>query len=120
MNQKKDLFKIKAFFSAGFVLLVVSVILSSHFASAEDASPELITQGRELFNSTKGLGNKFACILCHKKDKAIKHAEVVKLGDKLPDMINKYLVEKSKGKALDKNSEEMKALVAYIVHEHSV
>ena len=119
MNQKKDLFKIKIFFSIGFALLVVAVVLGSHFASAEDVSPELITQGRELFNTTK-LGNKFACILCHKKDKAIKRAEVVRLGDKLPDMINKYVVEKSKGKPLAKDSQEMKALVAYIVNEHSI
>ena len=120
MNQKKDLFKLKIFVLTGFMLLAITIALSSHVVSAEDTSPELIAQGRELFNSTKGLGNKFACILCHKKDKAIKHAEVVKLGDKLPDMINKYLVEKSKGKVLAKDSQEMKALAAYIVNEHSV
>lgn len=121
MNQKKDFFKTKVFVLTGFILLAIGIALSSNLVSAENnASPELIAEGRELFNTTKSLGNKFACILCHRKDKAIRRAEVAKLGDRLPDVINKYLVEKSKGKPLAKDSQEMKALTAYIVNEHSV
>ena len=85
------------------------------------ATEEELKLGRDLFNKKEGLGVKFACILCHQKDKAIKKDKVIQLGDKLPDVINMHILEKSKGtKPLDKNSKEMKALVAYIVHEHSI
>ncbi|MBI3306753.1 MAG: hypothetical protein HYZ84_02960 [Candidatus Omnitrophica bacterium] len=86
---------------------------------ADKPSPELITQGRELFNQKEGLKVKFACILCHKQEKAIKKSSVEKLGDKLPVIINKHITEKSKGQAIREDSQEMKALMAYIRYEHS-
>ena len=99
--------------------------LSAAFAftvRAEDPapSPELIAQGRALFNKKEGLPVKYACILCHQKDKAIKQSDVQEAGDKLPAVINKYLTEKAKGTALAPDSEKMKALIAYIKYEHAL
>ena len=88
-------------------------------AGAEEKDVELIAYGRDLFNNKGVNGSKFACILCHKGEKVIKKSAIAKLGDKLPDYINKQLIEKAKGKPLAKDSREMKALEAYIVHEHS-
>jgi cytochrome c553 len=99
--------------------LLVFLITSAMAHAAETPSPELIAQGRDLFNKKEGLGAKFACILCHKADKAIKHSDVEKAGDGLPAVINKYLTQKSKGPALAADSEKMKALMAYIRHEHA-
>ncbi len=114
--------KIFLFFSAFCLTLVLWLgLVSKNAESAPDGkpSPELIAKGRELFYAKEGLGTKYACILCHQKEKAIKRSKVIKAGDRLPDLINKSLVDKAKGKALDKNSEEMKALAAYITYEHS-
>ena len=99
------------FFIVGFAVLCGAV--------DDKPSPELIAKGKELFTVKTGLGTKLACILCHQGDKAIPRAKVEQLGDALPDEINKYIVEKAKGTALPKDSEQMKALAAYILHEHS-
>ncbi|MBI3316992.1 MAG: hypothetical protein HYZ85_03180 [Candidatus Omnitrophica bacterium] len=102
------------------LILIVVVMLNSLVCHAEDApSPELVAQGRNLFNTKEGLGVKYACIMCHKSDKAVKKSMLVKLGDKLPLTLNKYLVNKSKGKAIAEDSEQMKALMAYIQYEHA-
>ena len=105
-----------------FAGLAVSVGVLGAFAESLDEKPsvELITQGKELFTHKEKLGVKYACILCHQGEKAIKRSEVMKLGGRLPDVINKYLVEKAKGKALARDSQEMKALAAYIKYSHSV
>lgn len=114
--------RIAAFFS--FALLTWAAVILLSFAgrahSGEPSSPELLQLGEELFNTKEKLGVKFACILCHKQEKAIKKSDVAKLGDRLPDAINDHIVKKSKGKPLPKDSENMKALVAYIRHRHSV
>lgn len=106
-----------------FKLILTSFILTAAvlapLAYAADASSELIAQGRDLFNKKEGLGSKFACILCHKADKAIKLSDVNKAGEGLPAVINKYLTQKSKGPALAADSEKMKALIAYIKYEHA-
>lgn len=81
------------------------------FAAEDEA---LVAKGKELFSNKEGLGTKIACILCHKGDKAIPAAKAQQLGDALPDEINKYMVEKAKGTAIAKDSEEMKALAAYL------
>ena len=111
---------------AGLIAIFFSFIGLNAFLQAAnetippDVSPELIAKGRDLFNNKGGgLNNKFACILCHKADKAIEKTKVEKAGDNLPSIINKYLTEKSKGPALAPESEEMKALMAYIRYEHS-
>ena len=99
----------------------VAVLTASEKAAPEEKPPpELISLGRELFNHKERLGIKYACILCHQKDKAIKRSAVVKLGDRLPDVINLHIKEKAKGKSIPNDSQEMKALAAYIRHEHSV
>ena len=87
-------------------------------APADKAPAELIARGRDLFNNKEGLQVKYACIMCHKQNKAIKASAVRKAGDKLPAVINNYLAKKSKGKPLAEDSEQMKALMAYIRHEH--
>ncbi len=109
---------------AGLLAVIMSALTFNACLYAADAlpadvTPELIAQGRELFNKKEGLKTKFACILCHKQEKAIKKASVEKAGDKLPTVINKYLTTKSKGAALAEDSQEMKALMAYIRYEHS-
>ena len=99
--------------------LFLSITSASGLWAAEAVSPELVAKGRDLFNKKEGLKVKFACILCHQKDKAIKQSELAKAGDKLPAVINKYLTTKSKGVPLAEDSEEMKALMAYIRTEHA-
>jgi cytochrome c len=86
---------------------------------AEKPSAEIIAKGKELFNAKEGLKVKFACILCHKGEKAVSASAVQKAGDKLPTVINKYITQKSKGKAIAADSAEMQALMAYIRYEHS-
>jgi len=93
--------------------------LAAESIPAERPDSESIARGRELFNKKEGLKVKFECILCHKQDKAIKNSEVQKIGDHLPAVINKYLVEKSKGSPLPADGPEMQALMAYIRYEHS-
>ena len=99
---------------------VFILIVGMGQARAEQPSAELLAKGRELFNSKKGLNTKYECILCHKQqEKVIKKAKIENLGDKFPAVINKYLTTKSKGPALKPDSPEMKALMAYILYEHS-
>lgn len=119
MNRK--VYKTCIFFSASFLMASLWFGLSSLHSESSGQKPqeELIARGKELFNAKEGLGVKFACILCHQKEKVIKKSEVLKAGEALPNVINKYMVEKAKGKAIDVNSEDMKALVAYITYEHS-
>ena len=102
-------------------LLLCSLNAPSSVHAQEEPSPELIARGEELFTQKGGpLGNKFACILCHKGEKAIKKVKVMKLGDKLPEAINGQLVKQAKGKSLPLDSEEIKALAVYIRHKHSI
>lgn len=93
--------------------------LDAENALSEQPSPEVMTKGRELFNSKEGLAVKYACILCHQKEKVIKKTAVQKLGDKLPEFINNQIVKKAKGKPIPVDSPNMQALAAYIRYEHS-
>lgn len=102
--------------SLSFFLVPAPVVKAQDPAAAPPQA--LIDKGRELFTSKDALGGKFACILCHKNDKAVKKSTIQKLGDKLPLAINKNLTERAKGKKLAEDSEEMQALVAYMRHEH--
>ena len=109
-----------------FILFLLSGSIAASLAVSGDPggerpSPELLKLGKELFTTKDRLGTKYACILCHQKEKAIKKSSLAKLGDKLPEAINARLLKESKGtKPLARNSEEMKALEAYITHEQSV
>ena len=119
---KWKMYKTHVFFAASCVVLLLwfgLVSKSVQSSPEEKPSPELIAKGKKLFNSKEGLGTKYACILCHQKEKTLKRSKILQAGDGLPDLINKSLTEKAKGKPLDRNSEEMKALVAYITYEHS-
>ncbi|MBI3307074.1 MAG: hypothetical protein HYZ84_04645 [Candidatus Omnitrophica bacterium] len=102
-----------------FLFVVFGFFLWAENPPAGKPSAELITQGRGLFNQKEGLKVKFACILCHKQEKAIAKSELKKIGDNLPAIINQYITEKSKGQAISEDSQEMKALMAYIRYEHS-
>ena len=109
----------KIFLFGFFLLAAFGFFLWAEDPAADQPSPELIAQGRELFNHKEGLKVKFACILCHQKEKAIKKSALVKAGDKLPVVINQHITEKSKGNPIPADSQEMKALMAYIRYEHS-
>ncbi len=113
---KWKMIKVGIFFSA---VVLASALAAFSQTPAETPSPELIAKGRDLFNKKEGLAVKFACILCHKKDKAVKKSEIEKAGDKLPAVINKYITTKAKGKALAPDCPEMQALIAYITYEHA-
>lgn len=112
-------------FPALFVTLTIlsgpgaSLLLAAEDAAQEKPSPELIREGEALFNQKESFQSKFACILCHKGEKAIKRDKVLKRGGSLAEVINKQIVVKSKGKPVAAGSHEMKALIAYIIHEHS-
>jgi len=115
---------IPVIFIAGLGFLgsaLLMTLMAENLSLSEEQPPaELLTRGRELFNAKEGLGVKYACILCHQKEKVIPRDKVLKLGDKLPDVINQHILEKSKGKKpLLKDSDDMKALMAYIRYEHS-
>lgn len=110
----------------GLITMVLSFLMTLnvflHAANETvppDVTPELIAKGRELFNTKQGLKVKFECILCHKQEKAVKKSDLQKAGDKLPAVMNKYITKKAKGPPLGLESEEMKALIAYIRYEHS-
>lgn len=111
--------KIPRFFFVS-LFLGVQIYGGTNYAEESKPSPELIAKGEELFTKKELLGVKYACIMCHKQEKAIQRAKVDLAGDKLPDVINKYILEKAKGKPLSKDSEEIKALVAFIKYKHSI
>ena len=94
----------------GLFIFCISVI-GIAFAAEDEA---LVAKGKELFENKEGLGTKIACILCHQGSKALDPVKINALGDTLPDTINKYIVEKAKGAAIVNDSEEMKALEAYL------
>ena len=110
---------IKIFLFGFFLSTTFCFFLWAENPPADKPSAELIAQGRELFNHKEGLKVKFACILCHQQEKAIKKSSIEKIGDKLPVIINQHITEKSKGSAIPGDSQEMKALMAYIRYEHS-
>lgn len=102
-------------------LIAVFVLAGVLLAGSEEKSvPEFIARGEELFMKKEGLGVKYACIMCHKQEKAIQRSKVELAGDGLPDVINKYVLEKAKGKPLARDSEDMKALIAYVKYKHSI
>ena len=118
--KRRWLFRSLAFLAlSGWGIFTITGAAQS--ASEEKPSPELIARGEELFTKKELLGVKYACIMCHKQEKAIQRSKVELAGEKLPDVINKYLMEKAKGKQpLAKDSDEMKALVAFIKYKHSI
>lgn len=115
--------KIKSFLLASVFLTLCLLPFQSVPCDAQEAQttdPALLTRGRELFHAKEGLGTKFACILCHKQEKAIKRSVVEKLSDAdLAKVINQQLLKKAKGpKPIAADGPEMQALIAYIRQEH--
>ena len=107
------------FISIIIINLCAAVFATTLLYAGETAPADLIAKGKELFTNKKALGVKFDCLMCHKPGKEIKKSHISKLGDKFPAIINKYITTKSKGKAIDPNSAEMKALIAYIEQVHA-
>ena len=103
--------KMVALFMVLATLLLCLGVIGMSFASDDQA---LVSRGKELFTNKEGLNTKLACVLCHQGSKVLDPAKIRTLGDTLPETINKYIVEKAKGTALPKDSEDMKALEAYL------
>ncbi len=115
--------KIRSFLFALALLTLFILPLRSVPSGAQEApaaDPALLDRGRALFNAKEGLGTKFACILCHKQEKAIKRSVVEKLNDAdLAKVINQQLLKKAKGpKPIAADGPDMQALIAYIRQEH--
>ncbi len=115
----KKTFLLSMFGISFFVFILGNFQSSAKDALPADVTPELMAQGKQLFNSKDGLHVKYACILCHQQEKAINKSTLEKIGGKLPVIINKHITEKAKGQAVSEDSQEMKALMAYIRYEHS-
>ena len=107
----------KLFKVALLSLIVVGLVFSFAFAAGD------ITKGKALFNDPKlggGTTGK-SCNSCHPDGKGLENAGMKKefnLGGKkqisLKEAINTCIENALKGKALDKKSQEMKDLAAYI------
>ena len=98
-------------------LIAVGLVFSFAFAAGD------ITRGKALFNDPKLAGGTAgkSCNSCHPDGKGLENAGMKKefnLGGKkqtgLKEAINTCIENALKGKALDKKSQEMKDLVAYI------
>jgi cytochrome c len=115
--------KIKSFLPALALLTLLILpfrVVPSGAQEVQTADPALLDRGRALFHAKEGLGVKFACILCHKQEKAIKRSVVDKLTDAdLAKVINQQLVKKAKGtKPIAADGADMQALITYIRQEH--
>ena len=100
-----------------FSIIAFSLISSFAFAAGN------VEKGKALFNDPKLGTNNSTCNTCHPDGKGMEKAGAT--GKKewttpggvlnsLEDAINMCITMALKGKALDKNSQEMKDLVAYI------
>jgi cytochrome c len=104
------------------IALIVSVLFVFSITALSFAAGD-ITKGKALFNDPKlggGTTGK-SCNSCHPDGKGLENAGMKKqfnLGGKkqtgLKEAINTCIENALKGKALDKKSQEMKDLVAYI------
>lgn len=100
-----------------FSLMILSLIFSFAFAAGN------VEKGKAMFNDPKLGTNGSTCNTCHPDGKGLEKAgEKGKKEWKTPggvlnsleDAINMCITMALKGKALDKNSQEMKDMVAYI------
>lgn len=100
-----------------FSLMILSLIFSFAFAAGN------VEKGKVMFNDPKLGTNGSTCNTCHPDGKGLEKAGMK--GKKewktpggvlnsLEDAINMCITMALKGKALDKNSQEMKDMVAYI------
>ncbi len=98
-----------------------SMILLFIFCGISFADSKLIERGKTLFNDPQLGKTGSSCNSCHPNGKGLEKSATKKefsvMGKpvkSLEDVINFCIASAMKGKALDKNSQDMKALVAYI------
>lgn len=102
-----------------FSLMVLSLVVSFAFAAGN------VEKGKALFNDPKlsGSTNDSSCNTCHPDGKGLEKAGLKSkkewktpagVDKSLEDAINTCITVALKGKALDKKSQDMKDLVAYI------
>lgn len=100
-----------------FSLIALSLISSFVFAAGN------VEKGKALFNDPKLGTNNSTCNTCHPDGKGLEKAGAKGkkewktpggVQNSLEDAINMCITMALKGKALDKNSQEMNDLVAYI------
>jgi cytochrome c peroxidase len=100
-----------------FSLIALSLIVSFAFAAGD------VEKGKALFNDPKLGTNGSTCGTCHPDGKGLEKSGAMDKKEwttpggvtkSLEDAINVCVTMALKGKALDKNSQEMQDLVAYI------
>ncbi len=101
------------------ILLVVTFLIIT--AGISFADSKLIERGKQLFNDPQLGKTGSSCNTCHPNGKGLEKSASKKefsvMGKpvkSLEEVINFCITSAMKGKALDKNSQDMKALVAYI------
>lgn len=94
-------------------LMVLGLVFSAAFAMKH--LPE--ERGKTLFNDPKFAGGTNACSTCHPDGSGLEKAAAKYMGKTekgLEDVVNACIEMGNKGKAIDKKSEQMKDIVAYI------
>jgi cytochrome c len=98
-------------------LMTAGLIFSAAFAKQH--LPE--ERGKTLFNDPKAFGGKKSCNECHPGGRGLENSAAKKefhiMGKtqkSLEEAVNTCIVNANMGKAIDKNSDEMKDMVAYI------
>jgi len=93
------------------MIIFMIVFLGSQIGATENKTKK-IEFGKQLFNDSAfaNSANKRSCNSCHPEGKGI---EEMDNGD-YTEMINRCIVGALKGKALEKDSEEMQAMQAYL------
>ena len=93
------------------MIIFMIVFLGSQIGATENKTKK-IELGKQLFNDSAfaNSANKRSCNSCHPEGKGI---EEMDNGD-YTEMINRCIVGALKGKALEKDSEEMQAMQVYL------
>lgn len=108
---------VKVFKVLSFSLVILSLIFSLAFAAGN------VERGRALFNDPELGTNGATCSTCHPNGKGLEKAGAKGKTEwktpggvlnSLEDAVNMCITMALKGKALDKNSQKMKDMVAYI------
>jgi len=105
-----------------FKIMMLSLMISGMVFSAAYAKHHLPEErGKTLFNDPKAFGGKKSCNECHPDGRGLKNSAAKKefhiMGKNqksLEEAVNFCIVNANMGKAIDKNSDEMKDMVAYL------
>jgi len=103
------------------IILMIVILTGFVLPSAYAMKHLLEEKGKALFNDPTFAGGKIACNSCHPDGQGLEDAAAKKKlmtpagpADSLEEAINLCIVNASKGKAIDTDSDQMKDLVAYI------